>query len=304
MKKAICTAAALLLSFVLAGCGAASGTAGGAASKASGTAASGTASSAAASSAAPQASSAANASDHTVAAIKKRGTLVIATESQYAPFCFKDASGKVVGYEPTLMQYIADDLGVKLEVMDVEFTAVIPAVQSGAADIGMAGMVKTPERLEAVDFTNYYNLSGQCVLVLKKNADQYKTMESFAGKTLGAQKGTLQETIVSTQFTSSQAKILPKVPNLIQEVKMGSIDGVVIAQAPAQSYLKANPDLAEADPGIVVDPETNGQVAAVAKGNQDLCAYLNGVIAKLTESGQLKQWFTEAQTLADGMSAG
>lgn len=240
---------------------------------------------------------------HSVAAIQEKGVLVVATESQYAPFCFKDANGEIVGYEPQLMQYIADSLGVTLEIMDVDFTAVIPAVQSGAADIGMAGLVKTPERTQAVDFTNLYHLSGQCLMVLKENEAKYTDIASFAGTTIGAQKGTLQETIALEQFAESEAKILPKVPNLVQEVKVGNIDALVIARAPAQAYINANDDLVLVDPGIVIDPETNGQMAVVAKGNDDLATYVNQVIAELEASGELDQWFEEAQSLSDTMTA-
>ena len=162
--KALSALLAATMVFSLAGCGSASSAAP-ASSAATSTPASSTAAPASSSVAESDLSDAAL---QAIAKIKEKGVLTISTESKYAPFCFKDNDLNIVGFEPTLMQYLADDLGVELNIQDVDFTAVIPAIQSGEADIGMAGMVKTAERAKVVDFTQPYHMSGQCVMVLKR----------------------------------------------------------------------------------------------------------------------------------------
>ncbi len=298
--KTLSALLAATMVFSLAGCGSASS-----AAPASSAAASTPASSAstAAASFSVAESDLSDAALQAIAKIKEKGVLTISTESKYAPFCFKDNDLNIVGFEPTLMQYLADDLGVKLNIQDVDFTAVIPAVTSGEADIGMAGMVKTAERAEVVDFTQPYHMSGQCVMVLKDNAATFTSFDSFAGKTLGAQKGTLQETILHDQFPDSNAKILDKVPDLVQLLQLGEIDGLIIAVDPAGPYLASHEELATVDPGIVVDPETNGQVACVAKGNEGLVEYLNAVFAKLSADGTLDGWYADAVTLSNEQNA-
>ena len=99
--------------------------------------------------------------------IKDSGKLVVGTEAQYAPYEFKDLDANFVGCDMWLAQQIADSLGVKLEIVDMSFDGIIPAVQSGKADFGMAGMTVTPERAESINFTDSYCTGVQSIIVLK-----------------------------------------------------------------------------------------------------------------------------------------
>ena len=106
------------------------------------------------------------------------GTLIVATSATFPPYeYYKEA--QIIGIDMDLAKTIAHRLGKKLIVEDMEFDAIINAVQSGKADLGIAGMSVTPDRLKNVDFTNSYTASKQVVIVREKT-QQTDTAVSFA----------------------------------------------------------------------------------------------------------------------------
>ena len=101
--------------------------------------------------------------------IKESGKLVVGTEAQYAPYEFKDLDANFAGCDMWLSQQIADALGVELEVVDMSFDGIIPAVQSSQVDIGIAAFTVTEERAQVIDFSEVYEKSPQAVIVKKGN---------------------------------------------------------------------------------------------------------------------------------------
>lgn len=92
------------------------------------------------------------------------GVLVMATNATFEPYEYLQ-NNKIVGIDVDIAQAIADKLGMELEILDMDFDAIIPALQAGAADIGMAAMNVTEERLENVDFTDTYTTASQVIIV-------------------------------------------------------------------------------------------------------------------------------------------
>lgn len=97
---------------------------------------------------------------------RSNGKLVMATNAAFYPYETLE-NGKVVGIDPDIMQAVCDKLGMTLEIEDMEFEAIIPAVQSGKADVGVAGMTVDETRLQSVDFTDSY-AQGLQVIIVKK----------------------------------------------------------------------------------------------------------------------------------------
>ncbi|MEG0178012.1 MAG: transporter substrate-binding domain-containing protein [Oscillospiraceae bacterium] len=243
-----------------------------------------------------------NLNEHTVEAIKKKGVITFATESQYAPMCFKNEKGEMIGLEPVLMQAIADDLGVKLEIQDMAFDNVIPSVQAGAVDVGMAGLSPTAKRKESVNMTDFYNHGGQAMIVLTKNVDVYATKDAIKGKNVAAQKGSLQQTIGEEQFPDVKLSLFPKVPQCAEELKADNVAAVLMDDVSASQYAKMNPGvISVAKIPVEVDKEASGTSAATMKDNKDLTDYINGVIKKLWDSGDLDKWYLDATTAAEKM---
>jgi polar amino acid transport system substrate-binding protein len=94
------------------------------------------------------------------------GKLVMGTNAAFEPYEYIE-NGAIIGIDAEFAQAICDKLGYELEIDDMEFDSIIPAVQSGKADFGMAGMTVTEERLQNVDFTDSYCTGVQSIIVLK-----------------------------------------------------------------------------------------------------------------------------------------
>ena len=214
--------------------------------------------------------------------IKESGKLVVGTEAQYAPYEFKDLDANFAGCDMWLAQQIADALGVELEVVDMSFDGIIPAVQSSQVDIGIAAFTVTEERAQVIDFSEVYEKSPQAVIVKKGNEATYSTKESFAGQKVGAQKGTVQSLLIKNVLSDSELFELDKYPELGMEVAAGNIAALVVDSAVADALIKSNPELALA--AFEFDPnEVNyGKAAVIAKGNEDFVAAVNEVRSPLT----------------------
>ncbi|MFR9296932.1 MAG: transporter substrate-binding domain-containing protein [Aedoeadaptatus pacaensis] len=238
--------------------------------------------------------------DAAVKAIKDKGKLVLATSADYPPYewhLLKDGKDEIVGFDIEIAKAIADEMGVELEVKDLDFDGIIPSIASGQADIGIAGLSATPEREEAVNFSAPYFTNEQVVLVRKEDADKYKKMEDFAGKVVGAQTGSIQEETVRENFPKDvELKSLAKLNNLALEVKNKTADALVISKSSGEQYAKQFPELVVIDAGV---PEEPGVCVASKKGNDALTAYINQVVQKLIDEGKIEGWIAEYEKLAD-----
>ena len=214
--------------------------------------------------------------------IKSSGKLVVGTEAQYAPYEFKDLDANFAGCDMWLAQQIADSLGVELEVVDMAFDGIIPAVQSGQVDLGIAAFTKTPERAEEIDFSDLYETSAQLLIVKTGNADTYSTKESLAGQKVGAQKGTIQSQLIQSALPESELFELEKYPALALEVQNGNIAGLVVDQAVGESLVAtSNGALEVSNFEFTAEEASFGKAVVAAKGNEDLLAAVNEVISKV-----------------------
>ena len=123
-----------------------------------------------------------------LANIQKAQKIVLGTEAKYPPYEYLDDNANFVGCDIFLAQQIAEALGVELEILDMDFDGIIPAVQSGQVDIGIAAFTRTDERAEVIDFSDLYEPSAQLLIVKAGNAEKYSTKESLAGLQVGAQE--------------------------------------------------------------------------------------------------------------------
>ena len=96
----------------------------------------------------------------------RNGKLVMATNAEFPPYESMDGD-KVVGIDVDMMQAVCDVIGMELEVENMEFDSIIAAVQSGKADVGVAGMTVTPDREKNVSFTQGYATATQVIIVRK-----------------------------------------------------------------------------------------------------------------------------------------
>ena len=231
--------------------------------------------------------------------IKAKGKLVVGTEAQYAPYEFKDFDANFVGCDMWLAQQIADSLGVELEIVDMSFAGIIPAVQSGQVDLGIAAFTNTPERAEEIDFSDLYETSAQLLIVKTGNADTYSTKEALAGQKVGAQKGTIQSQLIQSALPDSELFELEKYPALALEVQNGNIAGLVVDQAVGESLVaNSNGEREVSNFEFSAEEASFGKSVVIAKGNEDLVAAVNEVVNKVTSDGSYQAAYDEAVALA------
>ena len=234
--------------------------------------------------------------------VKTSGKLVVGTEAQYAPYEFKDLNANFAGCDMWLAQQIADHLGVELEVVDMSFDGIIPAVKSGQVDLGIAAFTKTPERAEEIDFSDLYEKSAQLLIVKAGNADLYSTKESLAGQKVGAQKGTIQSQLIQTALPDSELFELEKYPALALEVQNGNIAGLVVDQAVGESLIAtSNGGLEVSNFAFTSEEAAFGKAVVAAKGSEDLLAEVNTVINQVVNDGSYLKAYDEAVELAASM---
>ena len=245
--------------------------------------------------------------------IKESGEMVIATASGYMPYEFVDISSAnqdVIGVDMALgdkiIEKLSDKLGVevKKKVEDTTFTATLAAVAADQVDIMLAGMSPTEERKQNMDFSDVYLKAEQRIMVRKADADSYKDIDSFNGKTIAVQKNTTQEKIAQGSMPGVSVTSMEKIPLAVLELTTNKADGVVIESTVAQPYLIANPDLVLCDAEFPEDVRYKDTAIAVPKGNEDFLELINETIKECQNAGLIDQWIDEYSSIAAEQNAG
>ena len=234
------------------------------------------------------------------------GVITCATSPDYAPNEFVDLSSgetKYVGCDMDLAQYIADSLGVKLEIKAMKFDAIKAAVTTGQVDMAIAGFAYTEERAKNMQLSELFGNTdadeGQGIVVLKENADKLKTADDFTGKTILAQNGSVQLDLTTTQLPKANCTPIADVNNGAMEVITGQADGLTLDLAVAKVLITAHKELAISD--FKFEYESKGNVIGCTKGETKLVNALNMVVKEVNEKGLYKQWKDKAVELAKSL---
>lgn len=228
--------------------------------------------------------------------IMESGTLVIGTASGYAPYEFIDINSvdqQVIGIDMALGKRIAEKLGVEVKISDMTFSALLGALTTDQIDIILGGMSPTEERKQSIDFSDVYLPAEQCIMIRKEDADTFTDLNAFDGVNVAVQKNTTQEALATDLMTGATVNSLEKIPVCVVELTSGRSDAVVIESTVAQQYLMANEDLMIANITFPEDRRYKDTAIGIAKGNEDLIAVINEVIAECLADGSIDQWISE-----------
>ena len=236
----------------------------------------------------------------TVGSIKENGKLVIGMSADYPPYEFhKEIDGKdeIIGMDISIAKDIADDLGVELEIKDMDFEGLLVALQSNKIDMVISGMTPNDERRENADFSDIYYTAKHGFIVREGEEAAFKSVDDFKGKKIGVQKGTIQEKLVKEMLPDNELKALGKVTDLILDLKNNKVDAILVELPVAEFNCKKNKGIKITD--VIIEDKDGGSAIAMNKNSDELIAQVNKTIARLKEENKVDQYFSEANSLVE-----
>lgn len=209
------------------------------------------------------------------------GVLTMATNAAFPPYEYYEGS-EIVGIDAEIAQAIADKLGLTLKIEDMEFDSIVTAVQSGKADIGLAGMTVTEDRLKTINFSDSY-ATGIQVIIVPEGSD-IASVDDLAGKKIGVQLATTGDIYATDDFGSENVEQYNKGADAVMALLNGKIDAVIIDNEPAKSFVAVNEGLKIVDTEYVVED----YAACINKDNTELLEAVNTALAELTADGTIQ----------------
>ena len=222
--------------------------------------------------------------------IKDSGKLVVGTCADYPPYewhLIKDGKDEIIGFDIDIAQAIADELGVELEIKDMDFDGLIPALSTGKIDMIIAGMNPTDERKQSVDFTDIYYTQKDALVIKSEDAENIQSENDLKKASLATQKATIQETYLLENFPDAEIQSVPKLNTAILSLVTGKVDAVLMVETVAKQYVEQNEGLEIA--GFDVASTPNESAIAVAKDNKDFLDAVNDILDEMKESGQIEE---------------
>ena len=240
-----------------------------------------TASSAAASSVAASSEAASTSASAAELTTVEAGKLTMATNATFPPYEMTTDAGTIEGIDVETAQAIADKLGLELQIDDMDFDAALLSVQQGKADIAMAGITVTDERMAVMSFSDSYATGIQSVIV--PEGSDIASVDDLAGKKIGTQRGTTGYIYCSDDFGDENVVAYDDGLTAVQALNNGQVDAVVIDNAPAKEFVAANPGLVILDTSYAEEDYAIG----MAKGSA-LEDAINATLEELKADGTLQ----------------
>ena len=217
----------------------------------------------------------------------EEGKLIMSTNAEFPPYEMTTDDGGFAGIDIEIAQAIADKLGLELVIDDMDFDGALLAVQQGKSDIVMAGVTVNEKRLKVMDFSNSY-ATGVQVVIVKEGSDV--TMDNLGEKLIGTQRGTTgyiyaSDTPENGGYGEDHVVAYDSGITAVQALMNGQVDCVIIDNAPAQEFVKANPGLAILEGEWAMEDYAIG----FAKGNTELVEAVNGALAELIADGTVQK---------------
>ncbi len=236
--------------------------------------------------------------DNRLEKILAEGKITNVCEPYFAPYEFIDntesGQAQFKGADMELARYIAKELGVELEIVPLEWAAVLTGVTAGKYDMACAGLGYSEEREQSMELSEIYKAgSDQGILVRAEDYDKFHSLEDFSGLRIGFQSGTLQETYATTQLPQDcEFVTYDLINNAVLALDAGKVDAVAVSVPNGEMWVESNPALAVAEPIFVQGK--SGNCIAVPKGETELKERLNEIIAEVIAQGLYDQWLDEA----------
>lgn len=235
-------------------------------------------------------------------AIKARGYIEMATEPYWAPMEFIDSSktgdDQYQGVDIELGKYIAQQLGVELRIVPLEFSAVLASITEGKYDMAISALAYSPARAENMNMSVGYRFGDEIAsygFILREGEEgKIVTAEDCKDLVLVTQSGSVQEGFVRDQIPAwKDLKLVSSMTDGYLMVSEGKADACATDVSNGQLYADANGGLAIATFRFVVDETTQGTRVGIPKGEDELTEFINQCIADLRAEGTIDKWYDE-----------
>ena len=232
------------------------------------------------------------------------GKLTVAVSPDFAPMEFVDPTktgqDMYVGFDVILANYIADELGLELVLMPMDFFACQTAVYTGIVDMSISGYSWTEDRAENANLSDYYyagdNEDEQVLITMKANENLFDSAEKLNGKKIGAQNASLQQSLVEAQLPDSELVLFTDIGTAVLQLKSGDFDFLAVAGGNADAIIASNPDIALAGYNFHVDPKETGNVILLQKGADALTDIVNQILEQ--SESYWGAWYEAAQAIS------
>ena len=232
------------------------------------------------------------------------GKLTVAISPDFAPMEFVDPTktgqDMFVGFDPILAKYIAEELGLELEIKPMDFSACQTAVYTGAVDMSISGYSWSEEREANYNLSDYYyageNENEQVLITLAENGDKFATAEGLVGAKIGAQNASLQQSLTEAQLPDSELVLFTDLGTAVLQLKSGDFDCVAVADGNGDAIIAKNPEIAKSGFVFYVDPKETGNVIMLHKGADDLTNIVNQILADSEQYWE--SWYAYASSIS------
>ena len=219
----------------------------------------------------------------------------------------KSGQDQYVGFDVFLAKYLAEYLGVELEIQAMSFDACQTAVALDSVDMSISGYSWTETRAENFELSDYYyageNETEQVLLIRAADAEKYTKAEDFDGVDVGAQNASLQMQLVTEQLPNAKPYTIGEIGVGVLELQSGNIEALAVADGNGTQIIANNPDLVKCAWEFEVKAEYEANVIMMHKGETALLAVVNEALAKAYEGGMYGPWYDEALEIAATASA-
>lgn len=237
--------------------------------------------------------------------------LTVATSPDFAPMEFCDVSktgqDQYVGFDIMLAKYIAEELGMELEILPMSFDSCPTAVTSGKATLAISGFSWMEDRAANYNLSDYYyagdNETEQVIITLKDKEGQFTSADDFTGMKIGAQNASLQEQLCQEQLPGAEIVTIGDLSTALMQLKKGDFDFIAVAKGQADVFLSNDPDVALSGFEFDVDPKYVGNLVILKKGDDEMTEKVNAILAKAEAAGLYAEWYEEAEILAGSKDA-
>ncbi|USS91080.1 ABC transporter substrate-binding protein/permease [Fructilactobacillus carniphilus] len=235
--------------------------------------------------------------DDSLQKVKDKGVLTVATSPDYPPFEFQvnqHGHSKDVGMDIELAKQIAKDLGVKLQIKNMDFNSLLVAIQTGKADMAIGGINPSPERKQNADFSQIYYYGGESFLINKADTEKLKNQAALKGLKVGTQTGSMQQSLAKKNLNGTKVVTMDKNTDLILALKTHKVDAVGVETPVAQAYVQNDPDLKMVKANYHLNKQDTGSAVALPKGATTLQTAVNQSIDKAKAQHLMPQYLKKA----------